>query len=510
MGRVRSSVINLFSAFIGQFIGILISFISRRIFIDYLSQEYLGLSGLFTNLLTMFSLVELGVGSAMTYSLYKPLAEKNENKIKSLMDLYKKAYRFIGITILLIGLIFLPFYKYLINDIPNIKYLNLIYLLFVINTAISYFYSYKRSLIITDQKRYIATIYRYGFYFLLNISQIMVLILTKNYILFLIVQVLFTFLENIFVSIKANKMYPYLKEKNIDKLDNNEYKEIKKNVKSMMYHKVGGLVINSTDNILISKLIGIAYVGIYSNYYMVLNALETIINQVFFALSSSIGNLGVTSDRKKIKKVFDNVFFMNFVVMYIITICLIILFNNFIEVWVGKDYLFDKNIVIVIIICFYLKGMRRTCLTFKDALGLFYQDRYKPILESIINLIVSIILGIKYGVIGIFIGTIISTVTTSLWVEPYVLYKYCFKENLIDYFKRFIGYTILLIISYFIINFVCSYININLIFNFIIKGIVSTILCFIIIIIVFKNTDEFRYFKNLVGKIFKKLIFIKK
>ena len=367
MGRVRSSVINLFSAFIGQFIGILISFISRKIFIDYLSQEYLGLSGLFTNLLTMFSLVELGVGSAMTYSLYKPLAEKNENKIKSLMNLYKKAYRFIGITILLIGLIFLPFYKYLINDIPNIKYLNLIYLLFVINTAISYFYSYKRSLIITDQKRYIATIYRYGFYFLLNVSQIMVLILTKNYILFLIVQVLFTFLENIFVSIKADKMYPYLREKNIDKLENNEYKEIKKNVKSMMYHKVGGLVINSTDNILISKLIGIAYVGIYSNYYMVLNALETIINQVFFALSSSIGNLGVTSDRKKIKKVFDNVFFMNFVIMYIITICLIILFNNFIEVWVGKDYLFDKNIVIVIIICFYLKGMRRTCLTFKDA-----------------------------------------------------------------------------------------------------------------------------------------------
>lgn len=495
--RSKSSAKNLVVALIGQAFGLIISFIARIIFVKFLSDEYLGLNGLFTNLLTMLSLVELGVGSALVYSLYKPLADGDNEKVKSLMDLYRKAYNIIGGVVLIIGILFIPFYRYLISEVPSISHLDFIYILFVLNTAISYFYSYKRSLIICDQKRYIATIYRYVFYFLLNVFQIIVLFLTHNYILYLITQVVFTWLENICISIKADKMYPYLKDKNIKKLDKKELNTISKNVRAMLFHKIGGVVVNSTDNILISKLVGLIAVGMYSNYYLITSALDTITAQFFNAITASVGNLGACTNSKKVKETFNTTFFLNYLIYGVITVCLLILFNPFIEVWLGKKYLFDFGVVLVITICFYLKGIRKTCLTFKDALGLFWQDRYKPIIESIINLVASIILGIKYGVLGIFMGTIISTVTTSLWIEPYVLYKYYFKENIIDYLYRFIKYTLVVVLTYLIVQKIVILISINGILGLLIKGVVSLILSILIMTIVFIKTNEIKHVKKI-------------
>lgn len=495
--RSKSSAKNLVVALIGQAFGLIISFIARIIFVKFLSDEYLGLNGLFTNLLTMLSLVELGVGSALVYSLYKPLADGDNEKVKSLMDLYRKAYNIIGGVVLIIGILFIPFYRYLISEVPSISHLDFIYILFVLNTAISYFYSYKRSLIICDQKRYIATIYRYVFYFLLNVFQIIVLFLTHNYILYLIAQVVFTWLENICISIKADRMYPYLKDKNIKKLDKKELNTISKNVRAMLFHKIGGVVVNSTDNILISKLVGLIAVGMYSNYYLITSALDTITAQFFNAITASVGNLGACTNSKKVKETFNTTFFLNYLIYGVITVCLLILFNPFIEVWLGKKYLFDFGVVLVITICFYLKGIRKTCLTFKDALGLFWQDRYKPIIESIINLVASIILGIKYGVLGIFMGTIISTVTTSLWIEPYVLYKYYFKENIIDYLYRFIKYTLVVVLTYLIVQKIVILISINGILGLLIKGVVSLILSILIMTIVFIKTNEIKHVKKI-------------
>lgn len=495
--RSKSSAKNLVVALIGQAFGLIISFIARIIFVKFLSDEYLGLNGLFTNLLTMLSLVELGVGSALVYSLYKPLADGDNEKVKSLMDLYRKAYNIIGGVVLIIGILFIPFYRYLISEVPSISHLDFIYILFVLNTAISYFYSYKRSLIICDQKRYIATIYRYVFYFLLNVFQIIVLFLTHNYILYLITQVVFTWLENICISIKADRMYPYLKDKNIKKLDKKELNTISKNVRAMLFHKIGGVVVNSTDNILISKLVGLIAVGMYSNYYLITSALDTITAQFFNAITASVGNLGACTNSKKVKETFNTTFFLNYLIYGVITVCLLILFNPFIEVWLGKKYLFDFSVVLVITICFYLKGIRKTCLTYRDALGLFWHDRYKPIIESIINLVASIILGIKYGVLGIFMGTIISTVTTSLWIEPYVLYKYYFKENIIDYLYRFIKYTLVVVLTYLIVQKIVILISINGILGLLIKGVVSLILSILIMTIVFIKTNEIKHMKKI-------------
>ena len=495
--RTKNSIKNLIFALFGQAFGLIISFLGRIVFVKILTDEYLGLNSLFTNILTMLSLVELGVGSAIVYSLYKPLAVNDKEKIKSLMFLYKKAYTLIGIIIMLLGIISLPFYRYLINEVPDIKNLDLIYFLFVLNTSVSYFYSYKRSLIISDQKRYIATIYRYGFYFILNVVQIIVLLITKNYLLFLIVQVIFTWLENVFVSIKADKMYPYLKEKKVEKLKTTELKKIKQNINAMLFHKIGGVVINSTDNILIAKFIGLVSVGLYSNYYLIINALEIIIIQFFNAIVASIGNLGATRKNSEVKETFDITLFINFVIFGVSSICLLILFNPFIKIWLGKKYVFDFSIVLVIVICFYLKGIRKTCLTYKDALGFFKEDKYKPVIESIINLVSSIILAKYLGLLGIFLGTVISTLTTSIWIEPYVLYKHYFKTSIMDYFKRVFKYVLVTIISYLVTLTLCNLVNINEMVNLIIKLIICLIIPIILYIICFRKTEEFKKIKTI-------------
>ena len=504
--RTKNSIKNLIFALLGQAFGLIISFIARIIFVKILTDEYLGLNSLFTNILTMLSLVELGIGSAIVYSLYKPLAINDKEKVKSLMQLYKKAYLTIGIIILFLGIITLPFYRYLINEVPNIKNLDLIYFLFVLNTSVSYFYSYKRSLIISDQKRYIATIYRYSFYFLLNVVQIIILLFTKNYLLFLIMQVIFTWLENIFVSRKADKMYPYLKDKAVKKLETKELYKIKQNISAMLFHKIGGVVINATDNILIAKFVGLISVGLYSNYYLIINALEIIIIQFFNAIVASVGNLGAVKKSDAVKETFDITLFLNFIIFGISSICLITLFNPFIKLWLGKEYLFDFSIVVVIVICFYLKGIRKTFLTYKDALGFFKEDKYKPIIESIINLVSSIILVKYFGLIGIFLGTIISTLTTSLWIEPYVLYKNYFKISLKDYFVRLFKYLGVTIISYLIVYILCNLINISAIVDLILKLIICIVVPIILYVICFRKTNEFKSITSIFGNLRKDLI----
>lgn len=502
MQRINSSVKNLTYAFVGQIAGVAINFFARMIFLKILTAEYLGLNGLFSNILSMLSLMELGVGSAMTFSLYKPLAEKDKEKVKSLMRLYRIAYITIGILILIVGISITPFLPYFIDEMPNInENINLIYILFVVNTAISYFYSYKRSLINSDQKRYIATAYRYVFYFILNVAQIIVLYLTKNYILYLVTQIIFTFLENIAVSRKADKMYPFLKEKNIKKLEKEDTNRIKKNITATVGHKIGGIVVNGTDNILLSKFVGLIPVAIYSNYYLIITALNTILGQIFTSITASVGNLVALESKEKSYNIFNKTFFLNFWIYGFSAICLLTLFNDFITIWLGKEYLFSVEIVFVIVVNFYITGMRKAVLTFRDATGLYWEDRYKPLAEALINLVASIVLVQMLGTIGVFIGTFISTMTTCFWVEPYILYKHKFKLSIKPYLKKYLIYTMLVLVTGAITISLCNMITFSGILGLIIKGIICIFCINGIFFVVMHKTEELKYFKNLIMQI---------
>lgn len=504
MTRTQASLKNLITAFIGQAAGILISFIARRAFLICLDEQYLGISGLFSNILTVLSLAELGVGSAMTFALYKPLAENDIPLIKSLMGFYKRAYNAIGTAVLLLAVLFVPIYPWFMDEVPDIPHLTAIYLLYAANTGVSYFFTYKRTLIICDQKRYVATVYRYSFYLALNIAQIAVLYATRNYLLFTAVQLLFTALENIAVSCAADRMYPYLKEKDISPLPEELFCDIKKNIKAMLMHKIGGIVVLSTDNILISKLVGIASTGIYSNYYLIINALEKIIGQVFTSMSAGVGNLNAENeDKSKLMTSFYRVFFMNFWILGFSFVCLVCLFNPFICLWLKTDSLiFGMDTVVLISAVFFLTGMRKTVLTFREAAGAFYYDRYKPIAESIVNIIASVLLARVIGVSGIFLGTVISTLTVCIWVEPYVLFRHIFKASPKKYFRRLLLYTAVTGAVCGVTYLVCGLITIaSPLWNFAARTLVSILLPNIIFLALFGRSEEFKFFLKLIRDI---------
>lgn len=509
MVRTKKALVNIIVALIGQVLGLLVSFIARIYFVKFLGAEYLGLNGLFTNIITILSLVELGIGPAIIYSLYKPLAENNIKKVKSLMHLYKKAYRIIGIIILIIGLLIIPILPLIAAGETNVPWLKFIFLLFVINSSISYFYSYKRNLIIADQYRYIATIYRYSFFILLNVLQIAILILTQNYIFFLIVMILCTFLENVFVARKADHMYPFLKEHNSQKLDKESIQEIKKNTSALIFHKVGGIIVNSTDNIIISMNLGVIWVGLYSNYQLIITALNTMIGQIFTAVTASIGNLVAIESKKKTLFMFQVIFFSNFWIYGLAVICLFQLINPFVEFWLGNKMLISMDVVFFILINFYLQGMRKTVLTFREASGLYWNDRYKPLFEVTINLIVSIILVPIYGISGVMIGTIVSTLATCFWIEPYVLYKHGFKSPLKPFFIKYTYYFFVVVVAGVITHEIASLISEESLIAFLYKAIVSILVPNAVFFLFFYRTKEFQYWINLMRSILLKT-FIKK
>lgn len=500
MSRTENSIRNIKYAVIGQAAGILISFISRRIFIQFLNEQYLGVDGLFTNILTMLSLAELGVGAAIVYSLYTPLAEGDVQKIKSLMYLFKRAYTVIGCVIGAFGLALTPALGLFVSEMPDIPQIRLTYILFVANSASSYFFSYKRSMIIADQKRYIATGYRYITYFFLSVAQIFVLVLTRNYILYLLIQIVGTVAENALISKRANAMYPYLKSRDIAPLNRVDFNEIVRNTGSMMLHKVGGVVVQGTDNLLLSKLVGVVAVGVYSNYYLIINAINIVVGLLTQSITASLGNLGATEAGEKKLEVFSVLNFGVFWIYGFSSICLLVLFNPFIELWLGERYLFDFELVIIIVVNFYVNGMRKGVLTNRDALGLYWADRYKPIFEALINLIVSIWLGLKFGAHGIFFGTVVSTLATCFWVEPYILYKYGFNERVGAYFKNYGEYTLICIIAGVPTYLITGHILIDGIGGLVVKFVICVTLPNLVFLLAFHRRAEFKYLWDLVKR----------
>lgn len=505
--RTENSIKNILYTSFGQVFAIIISLIARFCFVKVLTSEYLGLNGLFSNVLSVLSLMDLGIGPAMAYSLYKPLANNDNEQIKAIMNVYKKFYIIIGCLILLVGVCLIPILPNLIStDTSVVENLNTIYILFLLNSGVSYFFSYKKTLLTSDQKNYIVASYHYVVYFLLNLSQIIVLFATKNYILFLILQIISTLTENILISQKVDKMYPYLNEKNVEKLNPKIKKEITKNVRAMTMHKIGSIVVTATDNLIISKYVGLVAVGLYSNYYLITSNLKKIITQIFDSLIASVGNLSTTKNEEKMYDVFQKTFFINFLIYSFCSICLIVLFNDFIVLWVGKNYLFDILTVLVIVANFYVTGMRKTVLLFRDALGLYWYDRYKPFFEAVINLVTSIFLSIHLGVIGVFLGTLISTMTTCFWVEPLVLYKHGLHRKFTNYLKVYVNYLSCTIGIGSLTYLIANIFDFNIYISFIYKMVICLIIPTSCYYILFRKTENFNYIQALIIKIISKFV----
>lgn len=503
--RTENSIINSTMSIVTQILTVIFNFIVKTVFIKMLSDEYLGVNGLFTNIITMLSLADLGIGVAIPYSLYKPLADHDEKKIKILINFYKKIYTIIGIVVLLIGLCLTPFLSYIIKDMPNsIPYLHFIYMLFVIHSASSYFFVYKKFLIDSDQKSYITSRIIFFFSTLLSVIQIILLITTKNYILFLLSSIILVIIQNIYISKKANQLYPFIKEKTSEKLEKEDLNDIKKNVSSLFIYRIGTVITNGTDNIVISKFLGLIIVGFYSNYVLIINSITNLLNQVFNAITSSIGNLVVTTSKKRSKEVFDYLNFANFWLYALFSICLMVLINPFIQIWIGKKYVLNFSIVFLLVVNFYVLGMQSITNSFRNAYGLFWKAKYRPIIMVIINIVVSIILVQIIGIEGVLIGTLVSRLLTTAWLDPYIIHRYGFKCSTKSYYISYIKYFIIFIILSLGIQYFISFFEITNLMLWILTAILIFIFVNIIFIALFFKTKKFDYFfdkiKNLISK----------
>ena len=471
-----------------HFLNIILSFLCRTVFLNILSKQYLGVNGLFGNILTVLSLAELGIGTAMIFHIYQPIANEDIVLQRQLMNMYKKLYRYVAIVISVAGLALLPFLQYLIKGNTDIPGLKIIYLLYLFNTVSSYFFCYKRAIIDAHQKMYVGTIISTVFTMIQFCLQMLVLVAFKSFLIYLLVQIVCNVLTNVVIAWKANQMYPFLKEDTKSMPPVEVKKSVYKNIGAMFIHRLGGVVVNDTDNLIMSAFVGIVSVGLYSNYQMIQYSINVALNGVFGAFTASIGNLGAMKEKEKSYRIYKMLNFLGFWLYGFSAVAFIIMYNPFIEVWAGKDYLFPMTIVIAIVVNFYISGMRVVTLTFRDAMGLYWYDRYKPIFEIIINLTASLILVNKIGIVGIFLGTFISTMTTSFWVEPYVTFKHGFEKKVREFFGAYAVYAVTVIGVGSFTYWLCS--------HFVMGGILEIFIKLVVCIVVYNGMIFLLFFKT--------------
>lgn len=486
-----------------QVVQLLINFVARTIFIRILGVEYLGINGLFTNILTLLSLTELGFGNAIVYSMYKPLANGDKEKIAALMNFYKKIYTRIAMAVLIVGLAFLPFLQNIIsmNEINiEIEQIRIFYLLFLMNSVISYLFVYKTTIISADQKMYLLKKYNFIAFCIFNILQIVSLYLTHNYTMYLIIQILYTLGDNAYGAYKAKKMYPYIEQK-VD-LEKQEKNKIYKNVGSIFIYKLSGTILNNTDNILISTLVSTVLVGYYSNYMMIVHGLLGMITIIFTAVTASVGNLNADTDSKRKNEVFQDMTLICFWILGVTSICLMNGISDFVSIWVGEQYQLSFEIVAIIVLNYYIYGNLNPIWTFRDTTGIFKDAKNSSIVLGILNLVLSILLGKVYGMFGIILATAISRLLTTAWYQPYVLYKKIFKTPIKSYYLKQIRNIVILMIAYLVTLPIMNLFNeVNIIY-FIAKMLISFIIGGIVIFI-FTYKDEstnriYQRFKNMV------------
>lgn len=492
------------ASFVGatcNLINIILGFVYRTIFIQVLASNYLGINGLFSNILQILSFADLGIGTAISYRFYEPISRNDIQKVGQLMNFFKKVYLWIALIILVAGLGLLPFLNFFIKDTTEIPLdinLQVIYVLFLAQTISSYLFVYKQTILSADQKQYITSFMQTLITFCRYILQVLILVTTQKYIWTLtsniILNLFFNFIFSEWVTCKYKVVF--LVKESISK---DEEKKIFKDTKATLCHKIGGTVLNSTDNIILSRYVGIIATGMYSNYSMVLSSLSGMLNQVFGSFTSSLGNAHVIQNVEQKYVSYRRLLFGNLWISGTCTVCLYCLLNDFITIWIGSNMLLDKLTVTVLCVQFFIETSRIISISYTNGCGLFVRDKLRPVIESAINLIVSIVMTRLLGIAGVFIGTIVSHLSTVFWREPYLLYKYEFKKKLLEYWLYYIVSALL--------TFVLSVLFLRLYMFFIpeirsfktwfLKAITIFMLENIICAILFCKNQDYLFYKNL-------------
>lgn len=442
MGRVKSATKNIAFGYLSNMITMLGSFVLRTIFISRLGETLNGVNDLYTGILSILSMAELGVGTAFNYSLYGPVARGDFEKIKSYMKVYRKAYMIIGMIIAVIGVGISPFLQYIISNPGSIALndLRCYYFIFLFNTVSTYFVSYKYSLVNAEQKNYIQTNVITITKIITISLQILAVLITGNFYVYLFTAAIVELLQKIFVSSYLNKRYPYLKDQDVKALSREESREIVAKTKALVFHKVGDVARLQTDSIIIAAFIDVGLVGKVGNYNMVITSVSNFVNIIFNSVLSSFGNLIATEDKEKQYSMFQVYRFAACWIYGFSAIGFYMLLTPLVgNLWLGENWILAPGIVGCILIDYYFKGDRVVLSNFKTAAGVFEQDKYLALIQGAVNLVISIVLVQRMGLIGVYIGTIVSGLIANI-TKPCIIYKVCFQKKVAVYFRDSLKY----------------------------------------------------------------------
>lgn len=496
MGRIHQAGKNIIFGYLSNFVILLMNFIQRTVFIMVLGRTLLGVNSIYTNVLNVLSLAELGIGTALNYSLYKPVANKDIEKIKSYMRFYKKAYLSIGAVITVIGIAISPFLKYILKNPGNysIRDLTVYYFIFLFNTVITYFVAYKYSLPNAEQKNYIQTNVTTITKIVTVLVQIIILAATRNFLLYLLAQSFVELAQKIFVSIYLNKMYPYLRDKEVQKLSEEETKVVAAKTRALMLHKIGDVARLQTDTIIISSFVNVDTSGVVANYTYIITYVGNFVNIIFSSVVSGFGNLVATESREKQYQVFKVYRFFACWLFGFGAVGFWHLLTPLIGgLWLDESWAIGSTVVTLLAVDFYFKGGRSVLENFKIAAGVFEQDRYLPLIQGGLNLALSIILVQRIGVAGVYVGTLVSGILAN-FIRPVIIYKVCFDRKAWSYFADSVRY-IAVILGIAVVNvpirrLVMQETNI---LTFGLMVIIITVIYNGVFFLAFRNTEEFAY-----------------
>lgn len=485
MSRVENASRNILWGVLNKIVVLVLPFITRTVMIYTLGMEYVGLSSLFSSILQVLSFAELGIGSALVFSMYKPMAEEDDEKVCALLNLYRKTYRIIGIVILLAGIIIIPFLKYLVKgSIPNDISLQLLFIVYLVNNLAGYFlFAYKQALFTAAQRVDVISKVGMLLQLILSIGQITILVFFRNYYIYSIAIPIVTILNNLVVGKISDMEFPQYKCRgNVKK---SEIKEIEKKIGGLLFQKIGNIILASADTLVISSFLGLKILGIYNGYYYVITALFGFLGVIQQAIIPAIGNSVVVETKKK-----NLIDFRKFHLIYLWIViwwcaCLAGLYQPFMRLWQGENNMLSNQIVILLVIYFFSYKMGDVCWMYREAIGLWWEARYVPLVSSVVNLIINIILVKWIGLVGVLISSILSLMLINFPWSSKVLFISYFKskKEWWGYIVRTIWYFVLMVGISFITIYLCSYFDNNKIYDLILKAIVCLIIPNILLII---------------------------
>lgn len=503
LDRTKNALRSIFWGFANKLITIVLPFINRTIIIYLLGMNYVGLGSLFSSILSVLNLAELGIGGALVYNMYKPIAENDTDTICALMKFYRKCYRIIGCIVLVIGLILLPFLEYLIKgEYPAHINIYILYLMYLGQTVLSYnLFAYKNCLLVAHQRSDMASKLGMGINIANVLTQMVVLLLTRNYYIYIAVSMVYGVVTNISQAIIVNKLYPQYKCRG--EISQELFQSLKKKVLGLVSSKVGGVVINSADNIVISAFLGLVILGHYNNYYYIMASIIGFLDVILYSLVAGIGNSIITESVEQNYRSFKK---FNFIYQWIVSwcsVCLLCLYQPTMELWTPEG-MFPLYIVVLLVFRFYSGRCVQMSFAYKDALGLWWEDRYRPIVAAVVNLVVNIILINIIGIAGVIISTFLCSVFISTPWGNIVLFRSYFKKGLREYFIKLIYNYIVTFAICVVTYIICIKVPLSSIWGLIVKGMICCIVPNLLIILCYFKSEEFKdtieFMKNMCSR----------